>query len=291
VLRALGRTAAAPPAEKRVRRLVPVLGVVVLALATAAVGMAATPTVTATADPANPLFGDAFTYVVVVKTPSGDAGRTRIVDDVGPFARVGPTRTTHSVSNGVTTTTVTETLACLSTGCMSTSPDGRPVALPRARAVLDGAAAEALPVTVRIGTRVPASEVTASEPPFRRPHEIPAVSYPISPGMLEAALAVAGGLLPAAAALGLAVPIVRRRRQAAREPAAGDPVARAVRLLRESTVRDATDRRRAAGLASRVVDRPDLSLEAATVAWSRPAPGPPDAASLADRVEQAEAPA
>jgi hypothetical protein len=270
-----------------VRRAAVFVALVAFAVAAATSATAATPSVTATADPANPLFGDAFQYVVVVRTPSGDAARTRIVDDVGPFARVARTRTTRSVSKGFTTTTVTETLACLSAACMSTSPDGRPVPLPRARAVLDGVAAEALPVTVRVGTRVPASEVTASEPRFRRPHELPAASYRVTPGAVEAALVVVGVLLLAAATLGLAMPILRARGRSARAAAPADPVARAVRLLRESTVRDATDRRRAAGLASRVVDRPDVSLEAATVAWSRPAPGPPDAASLADRVERA----
>lgn len=254
--------------------------------------LAAAPTITATARPDTPLFGDPFEYVVVVTTPAGDAGNVRIADDVGPFARVAPTRTSRSVSNGVATTTVTETLACLTAACMSTSPDGHLVPLPRARAVVDGATVAAIPASVRVGTRVPAPEVSAAEPPFTRPHDLPAVGYRVSPALLQAALLAVGLVLLVAAALGIAVPVVRRRSETARAAAAADPVARAVRLLRESAGRDVPDRRRAAGLASRVVDRPDLSLDAATIAWSRPEPGPPDASSLADRVElAAEAPA
>jgi hypothetical protein len=273
------------------RGLALALGLAVLAAASATAAVAATPPITATAEPASPLFGDPFRYVVVVRTPAADAERVRIADDVGPFALVAPTRTKRSVANGVATTTVTETLACLTMECMSSSPDGRTVTLPRARVTLDGATVEAIPVIVRVGTRVPSSEVTAKVPPYRAPRTLPPVGYRISPRALEAVLVVAGILLLGAAAFGIAVPLVRRRRQEARAAADSDPIARAVRLLRESAVRDATDRRRAAGLASRVVEEPDLALDAATVAWSRPEPGPPDATSLADRVEHVEAPA
>jgi hypothetical protein len=273
------------------RRVALVLGLVALVATTATGAVAApAPSVTATANPDTPLFGDPFSYVVVAST-TGDVGRVRIVDGVGPFARVGPTRTTRSVSNGVVTTTVTETLACLTAACMSSSPDGRSVTLPRARAVLEGGTSTASAVTVRVGTRVPASEVTADEPPFRRPHELPAAGYRSSPVLLEAALGIAGVLLLGVAVLGVALPIVRRRKDGGRAAAEADPVGRAVRLLRESADRATADRRRAAGLASRVVEAPALSLDAATVAWSRPEPAPPDATSLADRVERAEAPA
>jgi hypothetical protein len=272
------------------RGLVMALGLAALGAATATGAFAAPPSIIATADPASPLFADPFSYVVVVKTPAADAARVRIRDDVGPFARVAPTHTTRSVSKGVATTTVTETLACLTAACMSSSPDGRSVSLPPARAVLDGATTTAIPVIVRVGTRVPSSEVTARQPPFRRPRALPAAGYRVSPGTLEVALVVTGVLLLGVAVLGIAVPILRRR-QKGRAATEADPVTRAVRLLRESAERDAADRRRAAGLAARVVDRPDLSLDAATVAWSRPEPAPPDATSLADRVERAEAPA
>ena len=59
-------------------------------------------------------------------------------------------------------------------------------------------------------------------------------------------------------------------------------------LLRESATRDSEDRRRAASLASRVVRELELARSAAGIAWSRPDPGPPDATTLADRVEHAD---
>ena len=272
------------------------LALVVATVAAAALGatgaLAAPPGITATASPDAPLFGDPFEYVVVVTTDPGAAATVSIADDVGPFARVAPTRTERSVADGVATTTLTETLACLSMACMSTSPDGRLVRLPQARAVVRGAGIEATPAIVRVGTRVPAPEVSAARPPFTRPERLPAVGYRVSPAALETMLLVVGFALLVGAALGLSVPAVQRRRRAALVATAADPVARAVRLLRESANRDAADRRRAAGLASRVVDRPDLSLDAATIAWSRPEPDAPDATSLADRVERsAEAPA
>lgn len=273
------------------RLLVALLVATAVSAVTAVAAFAAPPTITATARPDTPLFGDPFEYVVVVTSPAA-AGAVRIADDVSPFARVAPTRTTRSVSKGVATTTLTETLACLSTGCVSTSPDGRLVSLPQARAVIGRTSIAATPASVRIGTRVPAPEVSAPKPPFTRPDELPAVGYRISPVVLEALLLVVGLILLAAAVLGIAVPLVRRRRADARSATAPNPVGRAVRLLRESADRDGADRRRAAGLAARVVERRDLSADAATIAWSRPEPGPPDATSLADRVEHgAEAPA
>jgi hypothetical protein len=273
------------------RRGLALLLALFIAAVAAAGARGAAPTVTAVVQPERPLFADPFEYAIVATTPA-DADDVRITDDVGPFARVAPTRKSRSVSNGVAATTVTETLACLSVKCVSTSPDGRLLALPRARAVVDGTIVAAIPVSVRVGTRVPAPEVSAPEPPFTRPHELPAVGYRVSPAALEAALLVTGIVLLVVAALGVVVPFLRGRRKSARAAAVPDPVARAVRLLRESAGRAAPDRRRAAALASRVVERPDLSRDAATIAWSRPEPGPPDAVSLADRVEhEMEAPA
>jgi len=290
----VGRAAPAPAQENRVTgrlALSLVLATTALAAVSAPAAFAVAPRVTATADPDAPLFGDPFSYVVVVTAPAADADRVRIVDDVGPFARVAPTRTSRAVSKGIATTTVTETLACLTAACMSSSPDGRSVTLPRARAVLAGQAAVSIPVVVRVGTRVPSAEVTAKEPPFRHPRDFPAAGYTVPPALLEAVLVVTGLVLVGAAMLGIALPIARRRRRAARAAEQGDPVSRAIRLLRESADRDAADRRRAASLASRVVERPDLAEDAAAVAWSRPHPSPPDATALAERVERAEAPA
>ena len=271
-------------------RLALVLGLVVLAAA-AATGAVAAPSITASARPDTPLFGDPFTYLVVVKTPAVDAGRVRIVDDVGAFARVAPTRTIRSVSNGVATTTVTETLACLTAACMSSSPDGRSVTLPRARAVLDGATTTAIPVIVRVGTRVPASEVTANEPPFRRPHDLPRSATGCRRGRSRRRSSPAGW------------PFSVQRCSGSRCRSCDDGESMRKRLPPPTRLRA-----RSGSCASRsTATRPtaavprrsppalstgrELSLEAAAVAWSRPEPGPPDATMLADRVEREEAPA
>jgi hypothetical protein len=93
------------------------------------------------------------------------------------------------------------------------------------------------------------------------------------------------GLL-AIGAIVLTAPL-RRSRADERRAVRVDQRERAVRLLRESATRDAGDRRRAASLASRIVGEPELAQSAAGIAWSRPEPGPPDATTLADRVEHA----
>ena len=130
--------------------------------------------------------------------------------------------------------TVTETLACLAAACMSSSPDGRSVTLPPARVVLDGARTTAIPVIVRVGTRVPASEVTADEPPFRRPHELPAVGYRVSPERSRRRSSSAGLPCSVQPRSGSRCRSCDGGAERAHAAAAADPVARAVRLLRES---------------------------------------------------------
>ena len=69
----------------------------------------------------------------------------------------------------------------------------------------------------------------------------------------------------------------RRRRRAGAAPAHVDPLARAIRLLRESRSRSSDDRRRAAALASRVVPAGELARDAERIAWERRPPAPSDA--------------
>ena len=116
----------------------------------------------------------------------------------------------------------------------------------------------------------------------------PARPTAFAPSIAEALLALLGIGLLAVGAIVLTAPL-RRSRADARRAVHVDQRERAVRLLRESATRDADDRRRAASLASRVVGEPELARTAAGVAWSRPEPGPPDATTLADRVEHSPA--
>ena len=79
-----------------------------------------------------------------------------------------------------------------------------------------------------------------------------------------------------------------RRRVRVQRQAAGDPLERALRLLRESVRRSAPDRRVAADLAARELSALDggaLSDDATRLAWSSPDPAPADVESLAARAE------
>lgn len=261
-----------------------IIAAAALALVGASAAQGAAPVVRAAVEPASPLFGDAFAYVVDVKVDASRAEGVRVGSDVGPFTRVAPTRVTRSVANGVARITVTETVACLTAACIP-GPPGTAVPLPPAHITLDGARIAAAPVVVRVGSRVAGAAVRASEPAFRRPAGLPPATVRVEPGRAQGALVLGGIVLLVAGLLAIAAPL-RRRRPGAGAAGRIDPVARAIRLLRESAARDSTDRRRAASLVSRVVGEGDLAVDAARVAWSRRDPGPPDAETLADRVEQ-----
>ena len=245
--------------------------------------VAAQPTIDASVDQAHPRFGDSFRYVVTATVDASIVNGARLASDVAPFTRIRPTVEKRSTTNGVGHVTVTQTIACLSAACLEKR--GGVIALPRARVSAGGEVATAPVVAVTVESRVGAVAVKAPDPSFRRPRALPGPTYRISPGIAAALLALLGvGLLAGAAVL--AAPLLRSRVDRRRVVDA-DQRRRAVRLLRESAARDAGDRRRAASLAARVVGEPELARTAAGIAWARPEPGPPDATTLADRVEQA----
>jgi hypothetical protein len=83
-----------------------------------------------------------------------------------------------------------------------------------------------------------------------------------------------------------------RRARAERAPTI-DPLARAIRLLRESSARATPDRRRAAGLVARLLGErkvKPLSDNAGAVAWSATPPSPTAAEALAREVEEVSSP-
>ena len=244
--------------------------VAVFALAAVPSAFATAPTIDAGVDQATPRFGDSFSYDVTATVDGSLIGSARIANDVAPFTRLGPTVERRSVSDGVGRIAVTETIACLSAACLEGNRGG--VALPRARVSAGGEVAVAPRVEVTVGSRVSPAAVKASAPVFRRPESMPSPAYRVSPSV---------------AAIVLTAPL-RRSRADRRRAIDVDQRERAVRLLRESATRDADDRRRAANLVSRVVGEPELARTAAGVAWSRPEPGPPDATTLADRVEHGQ---
>ena len=261
------------------------LAIAAFALVAVPSAFAASPTIDTRVDPANARFGDSVGYVVTATVDESLVDSARIVNDVAPFTRVAPAAEERSVANGVGHIRVSESIACLSAACLEGRRGGA-VTLPRARVSAGGEVAVAPRVEVGVGWRVSAAAVKASDPAFPRPERLTGPTYRISPSVAETLLALIGIGLLAVGVTVLTAPL-RRSRADARRVVAVDQRERAVRLLRESATRDADDRRRAASLASRIVGEPELARTAAGVAWSRPEPRPPDATTLADRVEHA----
>jgi hypothetical protein len=255
------------------------------------VASAGPPAIDASIDRASPLFGDPFTYVVEARFSSdavaGDAAQ--VVADPGPFAVLEPPQTERSIRGEEVVVTVTQRLACLSIACVPTGA-ARTVWLPRPSVDVGGAVETAAPVVVHIGARVAEAAVNAGEPQYRTATELPPPTTRIEPGWGAALFALAGSLL-AVAGIGLAgYGILHTTGRAAR---GRDPnhLARALRLLRESSRRAPPDRRRAAGLLARLLATgggdATLASRAQLVAWSRPDPSPHDAEELADRAQRA----
>ena len=137
--------------------------------------------------PASPSFGDPFSYVVTATVPADAADSTQIVDDVLPFVRVAPTRTSRAVENGVARITVTESLACLSAECVPTG-GARSVVMPRVR--VGGLVAP--PVVVLVKPRVATKAVAASKPLFQSPATLSPVETGLGRGIAPVALGLAG---------------------------------------------------------------------------------------------------
>ena len=254
------------------------------------VASAASPTIRASVDRASPLFGDPFTYVVEARfSRDGDGGdAAQVVADPGPFAVLAPPRVERSTLGDEVVLTVTQRLACLSTACVPTGAS-RAVLLPRAEVEVDGAVATAAPVVVHVGARVAEAAVDADEPGYRTSAELPPPTTRFEPGLGIALLVSAGILLAVVGIVLAAYGIVKgsARASRSRDPS---PLARALRLLRESSTRPPPDRRRAAGLLSRLLsagrNTADLAADAQRTAWSRPDPSRGDAEVLADRMQR-----
>jgi hypothetical protein len=276
-----------------VTRLLAQAAAVAVALAAGAgVAHAAPLAIRATAQPASVGVGDVFTYVVEVRVDPKlvDPAGVRIVADSGPFAPLGPAvRSTHGRS-GDTLVRLTERFACLDLACAPrngvravTVPAARVRARLRGGGLADSVAAQ---LTVSVVPRVPAAAVRAERAPYRRQTALP------PPGSAPGRLAGGAGavaLLLAAVCLVLVVAALRAGRAAAFPRRDEEPLARAVRLLRESALRSVADRRRAADLLARVARarnaRP-LADDATRVAWSPEGPELASAATtLADRAE------
>ena len=258
---------------------------VAFALIAPPVAAAADPVVRTSTSRSAPQFGDTFTYTVDATVDPADADSTVITTDIGVLTRIAAPVTRREEQDGATHVTLTERLACLSAGCVQAAGE-RLVTIPRPHVRVGAVEVTGPPFDLIVTTRVPRAEVASVQPDYRRPSGPMPMRASIDPGLLEAILVAAGGLLLVAGVAGLLLPLVRRRTSAPTALLRADALRRALRLLRESTTRPAPDRRRAASHVARLVTPSGLSSEAARIAWSRPEPVPPDLTTLADRVER-----
>jgi hypothetical protein len=264
-----------------------VLGLIGSALA-AGGAQAAPLQLRARVEPGSVGVGDPVGYVVEARFDAEqvDPASVRVFADTGPFAQVAPARTTRTSEGDTVVVRLEQRIACLDLACAPTRRSRR-VSLPAASATarLDAGGAttaRATPAAVAVEPRVTSADVRAAPAPFRQQTALPPTSDRLGrlPGRLTAA-----AVALAVVALGLALLALWPRGRARSGEAA---LARAVRLLRESAARPAADRRRAAGLVSRVAGSADerpLADDAARVAWSAKPPEPDAALALADRAE------
>ena len=285
------RPAASDPAATAVKavRTAIAAAIAVAGLAAAAPGTArAAPlSVHATTQPSSVGIGDAFTYVVDVRVDPALVDRRASTSSrtAGRSHRSGD----QVVSRSSTSVRLEQRLACLDSGCV---PRGTrrtvTVPAPRARGALRGGGrtvAVGAPLTVSVVARVPADAVRAGRVPYRLETTLPP---PNGEPRRVAIIAGTAAALLAVATVGLAAAAMRRRRHAAPPRPAEEPLARALRLLRESASRGVSDRRRAADLLARVArtrGAPPLADEATRVAWSPEQPQPATATALADKAD------
>jgi hypothetical protein len=249
---------------------------------------AAPPQLRAEAQPSSVGVGDELTYVVEARLDADDVDpdSVRVFADTGPFVQVGPARTTRDRDGSALAVRLEQRLVCLDLGCAPV--DGvRRIRLPAARVTARRAGGapvtlRAVPLTLAVEPRIERSAVRAAPPPYRQQTALPTAGR--GAARLFVPLVIATVVLLLAAAL-LAVLALRPRPTARPREA---ELARALRLLRESETRPAPDRRRAAGLVSRVVAAAgagSLADDAARLAWSEEAPDRAATGVLAQRAE------
>jgi hypothetical protein len=182
---------------------------------------------------------------------------------------------------------VTQRVACLTAPCLA-----RRIALPRVRVSVAGRDGGTTTVSapwrrLLVRSRITPSELAKASPPFAADAAPPAPSYRVAPETAATVLVVVAALAAAGAAALLALEafaVARRRWRVA----AGDELARALRLVREAEQRPVPDRRRALALLARLAPS-NLGREASDLAWSEPPPEPPAIDALASQVESERA--
>jgi hypothetical protein len=249
----------------------------------------ATPTVRAEVEPAAVGVGDSLTYVVEARLDRHglDAGSAHIVADTGPFVQVGPASTTRSTDGPFVVVRLEQRLACLDLACAPVDRR-RAIRLPAARVIAARAggaltATRATPVAIVVDPRLSAAAVRSGSPPYRQQTALPAPTH--NAGQMYSLLLVVSAAL---AFVAVSLAVLALWPQAAGHAREAE-LPRALRLLRESATRPPSDRRRAAGLVSRVVGAAgakSLADDAGHIAWSATSPEPARTDALAERAER-----
>ncbi|HZO33879.1 MAG TPA: hypothetical protein VFB17_02265 [Gaiellaceae bacterium] len=254
---------------------------------------AGAPTVRTSYEPPAAQFGDLLTLHIAARLDNRTLlpGTFRLTSGVAPLTQLGRTTTTRTTRGHVTVISVSIPTVCIVNACVAGRGETR-IRLPVVTAVVTGTDGRPRPISTTwpkllIGSRVTTADLARKAPPLRADTVPAAATYRIAPRRLGWLLDGAAVLLAAAGiwfgARQIAA-IVRARRM----PAEVDPLAEALRYLREAGSRQAPDRRRALGLLARVLERRGLEQADASneLAWSRPAPSAESAAELASQIDE-----
>jgi len=251
-------------------------------------------TVRASVAPQTAQFGDELTARVVVLADRSAVrvGSVRIDDPLEPLTQLGAEHMTRGQQGRLEVISAEVPAACLAQACVAGSGETL-IGLPRVTVEATTTLGGTLRITahrpqLHVASRVAASDLgRAAKPPFRSDALPSPPTYRLAPHTLELVLECVAATL-AAAAVGLiawdAFALSRRRRPVPTP----DALAVAVRRMRESQARPPSDRRRALGVLSRLLDARDRRLAGAAseMAWSEATPEPEALTALATRVEQ-----
>jgi hypothetical protein len=243
--------------------------------------------------PAWVYFADQVTARVdVIVDPSRVVPESIVVQPLfGPWEQVGTAKVSRAETGGVARRTEWFTLECLSSPCLPRGATVEPFHLPPVKVTArttDGSTLEAeqnWPLLGVSGRFLP-PESGNVRPALRRDTTLPAATFRASPSLLALLLDVLGGVA-LAIAVALALLRVGRRWAARRHPVdTRPPLARALALVRQAGSRDVDDRRRAAGLAARLMSgTSEVAIDAAETAWSREEPSARELEELAGKIE------
>jgi hypothetical protein len=257
--------------------------------------------VTAALTPDRVFFGDPVTAELdVVFDPARvDPASLVLKTDFSPYAAQGAPSVERLRSGPVELARYRFSLLCVEAACL---PAKGPLAVQFAPAQITagsvGATASWKPLVVsgRVRTKdLPQTNPFEGAsglqltglPSFRRDVSVPPPAYRVAPGPLATWLAVAAGLLAAAAAALVALELVRVGGRRGGRVLSG--LEAALAAVREAARRDSGDRRKALELLAEELKgsgRETLARTAAEAAWNEREPSSSDAVALADEVEQ-----